>query len=92
MLWAFLSTAAVGLAIGLRFQVPFLMTSTIVLSVATAGIAAHLGWSISYTIITIISLIAVHQCSYLIGLFASSYLSASLGAKTRRRQENDSDW
>lgn len=83
MLWAFLATAAVGLAIGLRFRIPFLLASAILFSVATVGVAAHFGWSISYTIIIIFGLLAALQGSYLVGLLVSSYLPAPRDAETK---------
>lgn len=89
MLWAFLATAAVRLAIGLRFRIPFLMASTILFSVATAGVAVHLGWSTPRTIITIFGLLAAQQGSYLLGLFVSSQLLVPRDAKTSDRQKKN---
>ena len=79
----FLATAVIGIATGLRFRIPLLASSAVLLSVATAGAAAHIGWSVSCTMTTILGVLAVQQGSYLIGLFVTCHLLAPRVAKTR---------
>jgi len=83
VLWIFLATAVIGITTGLRFQIPLLALSAVLLSVATGGAGAHLGWSVSDTMITILGVLAVQQGSYLIGLSVTSHRLAPRVAKTR---------
>ncbi len=83
MLWIFLATAVIGITTGLRFQIPLLAVSAILLSVATGGAGVHLGWPVSDTMITILGVLAVQQGSYLIGLSVTCHRQAPRSAKTR---------
>lgn len=82
MLWAFVAAAIVGVAIGLRFRVPLLLVSAILISVATLAFAVYSGWPVVSTITAIFGLLAVQQVSYLIGLVASSHLAPTRDGRT----------
>jgi hypothetical protein len=74
VLWTFLATAVIGIATGLRFRVPLLALSALLMSVAAGGAAAHLGWTVSGAMTAILSVLAIQQGSYLIGLFVACHL------------------
>ncbi len=71
LLWACLAAAGSGLAIGLRFRVPFLLAAAALLSVTTLAAAIYDGWSIPRTLGVLLLLLALQQGFYLIGLFAT---------------------
>jgi hypothetical protein len=71
LVWACLAAAGVGLAIGLRFRVTFLLATAGLMSAATVAVAILLGWSFSHTIAVLALLLAIQQGSYLIGVLAS---------------------
>jgi len=88
VLWTFLATAVIGIATGLRFRIPMLVLSALLMSVAAGGVAAQLGWTVSGTMTAIISLLVVQQGSYLVGLFVACHVLAPRVAKTRLRGKN----
>jgi hypothetical protein len=71
LLWACLATALLGLAIGLRFRVTFLLAAAGLMTVATIAVAILFEWSFSHTIAVLALLLAIQQGSYLIGVLAS---------------------
>ncbi|MFA5901445.1 MAG: hypothetical protein WC829_20275 [Hyphomicrobium sp.] len=71
-MWACLATAIAGLVTGLRFRAPMLFIAALFLTIATIGVAIYLQWSVARTVMALVLLLAIHQISYLIGLFAAS--------------------
>jgi hypothetical protein len=72
LLWACLVAALFGLAIGLRFRLPMLLLASGLWTCAIIAVAVASGWSFSRTIVVLLLLLFVQQCSYLIGLLAST--------------------
>jgi hypothetical protein len=77
LLWACLVTALFGLAIGFRFRLPMLLLASGLLSCAIIAVAVGSGWSFSRTIVALVLLLSVLQCSYLLGLLAATRWSKS---------------
>jgi hypothetical protein len=72
LLWACIAAAVVGLAVGLRFRVPMLLFTAIIICAVTVGIGVHSDWSAYRTIAITIRFLAIEQVFYLAGLFAAS--------------------
>lgn len=72
MVWACLAAAIVGLAIGLRFRVAFLLAAAWFMGGATIAVGLRAGWSIVHTLAVLLLVLAVTQVGYLIGLWAAS--------------------
>jgi hypothetical protein len=71
LLWACLAVAISGFAIGLRFRVTVIVPAALVLAGVTIAASISSGWSLSRTVAVLLLLLAIQQCSYLVGLFAS---------------------
>ena len=71
VVWACLAAALSGFAIGLRFRVTMMLPAALVLAGVTIAVSTSSGWSFSRTATVLLLLLAIQQCSYLVGLFAS---------------------
>lgn len=71
MVWACLAAAGIGLAIGLRFRVTFLLAAAALISVATIAVGLYQGWSVLQTVATLALLLAIQQGTYLLGVLAT---------------------
>lgn len=71
-MWACLAAAIVGLAIGLRFRVAFLMAAAWLVGGATIGYGLHAGWSSVRILAALLLVLAIMQIGYVIGLWATS--------------------
>jgi len=82
MIYTLLVMATIGVATGLRFRIPLIASSAVLLSVGTSGGAVYFAWSLSDTMIIILGVLAVHQSSFLIGLFLATYILPPRVAET----------
>ena len=71
MVWAYLAAALSGFAIGLRFRVTMMLPAALVLAGVTIAVSISFGWAFSRTATVLLLLLAIQQCSYLVGLFTS---------------------
>jgi hypothetical protein len=71
VVWACLAAALSGFAIGLRFRVTMMVAAALALAGITIAVSILSGWGFSRTATVLLLLLAIQQCSYLIGLFAS---------------------
>lgn len=70
-MWACLAAALSGFAIGLRFRVTMMVPAALALAGVTIAVSISSGWGLSRTVGVLLLLLAVQQCSYLVGLLAS---------------------
>jgi hypothetical protein len=69
--WACLAAAISGFAIGLRFRVTMMVAAALALAGVTIAMSISSGWGLSRTVGVLLLLLAIQQCSYLVGLLAS---------------------
>lgn len=71
-MWACLAAAIVGLAIGLRFRVAFLVAAAWLVAGGTVVVGLQAGWSTLRILAVLLLVLACTQIGYIIGLWATS--------------------
>jgi hypothetical protein len=71
VLWACFAAAISGLTIGLRFRVIMMVPAALVLAGTTIAVSISSGWGLVRTATVLLLLLAIQQCSYLVGLLAT---------------------
>ena len=72
MVWACLTAAGIGLAIGFRFRVPMLLAATVVTTAVVVAVAIHSGWSVPRALGVMVLLAVIEHVAYLVGLLGSA--------------------